>query len=195
MRLFIPRKQNITGAIASSASTDGPTVDKAHLERTLHENFLAIERWGNQQGVGAALGSTGFFDIPGTSVVVGRATFAGYDYFNLNRLPTNEINLPEAGLWFCQCAFSVTNAGSGAIIGAAFGDTNSGASTPRHEHTYPQGPWQNQITLSEVIEWIPTTYLVGLIQVSALSTTTSPTQYRMTALTALKLMDIPSRVQ
>lgn len=84
--LFIPRKQNLTGAESQAAHSFGPgstpvippmgtdasawgspnstsqanlpSIDAVHLERALRDNFLAIQRWANYQGI-VAIGSSG----------------------------------------------------------------------------------------------------------------------------------------
>ena len=109
MRLFIPRKQNMTGsAIASSMgpSTGGPSfpaVDKDHLEKSLRENFLAVERWANSQLASAAMGQTSAHPLNSTGGHV--TAFASgpwtviWDEFALANTSGDSIRIPESGVY------------------------------------------------------------------------------------------------
>lgn len=103
-KLNIPRKQNMTGgAIASSFSRSTDTsdmVDKAHLEKALLENFLAIERYINQQAVSVCMSqstthsftTTGLHNLTGPWDVL-------WDQYALADTTGDRLRVPGPGIY------------------------------------------------------------------------------------------------
>ncbi len=104
--LKIPRKQNLTGgAIASSfaPSTDtaaGGSVDKAHLEKALSENFLSIERWANQQAVSVCMSqsTTHSFTTGALHQLSGPWTVL-WDQYDLADTTGDRLRVPGSGIY------------------------------------------------------------------------------------------------
>ncbi len=93
MKLFIPRKQNLT-AIGKSTQVDGP-----HLEDALRENFLSIQNWANQRGVSAAVrGSTN--ETMGSNVFF-QPSFdtKNWDYSSISSTSAQHFTVPEDGIY------------------------------------------------------------------------------------------------
>lgn len=91
MNLNIPRKQNLVGG--SSA------VDPRHLEQALLENFLAIERWANQQSVSACIAQTTIHSYAVSSSTVAGPWTVLWDQYTLADTANDRIKVPESGIY------------------------------------------------------------------------------------------------
>lgn len=91
MNLFIPRKTNLVGGTT--------TIDAQHLEKVLMDNFLAIERWANQQSVSCCIAqSTQKVQSPSYGTATGPWTVQ-WDQYQLADTANNRIRVPEAGIY------------------------------------------------------------------------------------------------
>lgn len=104
MNLKIPRLQNITGAVGKSCQIDG-----AHLEKALRENFLAIERWANQQVTSVCISQSASLTLtPPYGQVTGPWTVL-WDQNNLANTAGNKIRVPESGVYLGFAQLFATN--------------------------------------------------------------------------------------
>jgi hypothetical protein len=105
MTLFIPRKQNVTGAVGNSSEVDG-----RHMERALRENFLAIQRWANQQGMAAQVRLNSSPQIiSGTSFNVATFDTVDFDTYKLASTTASTITIREPGVWLLCFGGQFTN--------------------------------------------------------------------------------------
>ncbi len=212
MRLQIPRKQNITGAIASSASasTDASGgIDRVHMEKALSENFLAVERWANQQSVSVCMAQSSLHTItyPYLSSTPGPWDVL-WDQYELANPSDSLIRVPESGIYtgFAQADGFIIAACTQAEIGYISLAVGGGSSfmTPQSVSNTASGV-SFQIVLSSgsidhkgvaniacSFPFMATT--AGWIGASVFSNSTE-IQAQITALGLLREGDIPSKTQ
>ncbi len=108
MNLKIPRLQNITGAVGKSSQADA-----AHLEAALRENFLAIERWANQQAISCCIAQTTTHSVVGNVPLTPTGPWTVlWDQFLLADTANDRIRIPESGIYL---AFAEVFAGNFSI--------------------------------------------------------------------------------
>ncbi len=102
--LFVPRKQNIAGAVGHST-----WVDPQHLQQALLENFLAIQNWANRRATSCSVRGSTAETVTNNSNQQLSFDTKTWDYSNIASTSAQTIKIPEPGIYIVSAGVAVTH--------------------------------------------------------------------------------------
>lgn len=123
-QLFIPRKQNLTGAsgartypviqplgsqASGSTGYDPSTVNAQHLEDALRENFLAIQNWANKRAVSCSVRGSTVQTFPYNSQTTLNFDTKTWDYNSIASTGSQTLTVPGPGIYTVSAGVALTN--------------------------------------------------------------------------------------